>query len=228
MSEKLRRLPQLYAASSNAGKLRDFRTAAAVFQMPIEVLPGLESLEAPPEDGATFEENARMKAIAYSAARPGLWVLADDSGLEVDALAGEPGVRSARFADDAGFTSDPGADRQNGAASLNTDTRNNLYLLQRLASLHALQPWTARYRCVLALACDGACRTTAGGSVEGVMVQEPRGAGGFGYDPLFFLAEFGKTMAEIDQQTRQLLSHRGRALRVLLTQMRDGGFDAPR
>ena len=214
MSGPGRPLTELFVASSNEGKLRDFRTAAAIFQMPIHVLPGLKEIPAPEEHGATFEENARSKAEAYSRMRPGLAVLADDSGLEVDALGGEPGVRSARYAADAGYA------RGGGDA----DALNNLYLLQRLQQVGDAAPWTARYRCVLAVAVDGACLLTARGAAEGVMVAEARGEGGFGYDALFHLPDFGKTMAEVDQQTRQLLSHRGSALRALLTRMREGAF----
>ncbi|HEY3990440.1 MAG TPA: non-canonical purine NTP pyrophosphatase [Acidobacteriaceae bacterium] len=195
----------LYAASSNAGKLRDFTVAAAVFGVEIAVLPGLSEIPAPAEDGATFEANAKLKAEAYSRARPGLLVLADDSGLEVDALGGAPGVRSARYADDAGFDVTDSED---------ADGRNNLYLLEQLRG-HA-RPWTARYRCVLALARDGVTLDTANGAMEGEIIAEPHGTGGFGYDPLFWLAELGKTMAEIDLETKQRLSHRGRALQALL------------
>ena len=195
----------IYVASSNAGKLRDFAAAASVFGVEIQVLPGLAEIPAPAEDGATFEANARLKAEAYSRARPGLLVLADDSGLEVDALGGAPGVRSARYAEDAGF---------GGTDSEDADRRNNGYLLRQLRG-HP-QPWAARYRCVLALARDGAVLLTAAGAVEGEIIAEPHGDGGFGYDPLFRLPELEKTMAEIDLETKQRLSHRGRALAALL------------
>ena len=195
-------------ASSNAGKLRDFTAAAAVFGVDIAALPGLQEIPVPEETGATFLANARLKAEEYSRARPSLLVLADDSGLELDALNGAPGVRSARYAEDAGFAADEGE---------NADGRNNLYLLRQLRK-HS-RPWTARYRCVLALARDGMTLRTADGSVEGQIVAEPHGTGGFGYDPLFWLPELGKTMAEIDLETKQKLSHRGRALQVLLEQM---------
>jgi XTP/dITP diphosphohydrolase len=195
----------LYVASSNAGKLRDFAVAAVVFGVEIAVLPGLKEIPAPEEDGLTFEANARLKAEAYSRAQPGLLVLADDSGLEVDALEGAPGVRSARYAEDAGFDLTDSED---------ADRRNNRYLLKQLRG--DAQPRTARYRCVLALARDGVTLLTADGSVEGQIAVEPRGTGGFGYDPLFWLPELGKTMAEIDLETKQRLSHRGRALTALL------------
>jgi XTP/dITP diphosphohydrolase len=200
----------IYAASSNAGKLRDFAAAAAVFGVAIAVLPGLSEIAPPPEDGATFEANAREKALAYSHVRPGLLVLADDSGLEVDALDGEPGVRSARYAEDAGFAGDGGD---------SSDGQNNACLLERLKASGAPEPWAARYHCALALARDGVVLRTAEGAVEGEIVIEPRGTGGFGYDPLFWLPELGLTMAEIDLETKQTLSHRGRALRALLERM---------
>ncbi|HEX4581520.1 MAG TPA: non-canonical purine NTP pyrophosphatase [Acidobacteriaceae bacterium] len=199
-------------ASSNAGKLRDFAAAAAVFKVEIAVLPGLTEIAAPVEDGSSFEANARLKAEAYSRARPGLLVIADDSGLEVDALGGAPGVRSARYAEDADFDATDSED---------ADGRNNLYLLGQLRG-HP-RPWTARYRCVLALARDGVVLMTAAGAVEGEIIAEPHGTGGFGYDPLFWLAELGKTMAEIDLGTKQRLSHRGRALKALLDEMRGQG-----
>jgi XTP/dITP diphosphohydrolase len=198
----------LYVASSNPGKLRDFAAAAALFGVDLAPLPGLQDSPAPEEDGATFEANARLKAEQYSRSRSGLLVLADDSGLEVDALRGAPGVRSARYADDAGFDINDVED---------ADGRNNLYLLRQLRG-HP-RPWTARYRCVLALARDGVTLATAEGAVDGEIIREPLGTGGFGYDPLFWLPELGKTMAQIDIETKQKLSHRGRALQALLKQM---------
>jgi XTP/dITP diphosphohydrolase len=118
-------------------------------------------------------------------------------------------VRSARYAEDAGFDLTDSED---------ADGLNNLYLLEQLRG-HS-RPWTARYRCVLAIARDGVTRLTASGAVEGEIIVEPHGMGGFGYDPLFWLAELGKTMAEIDLETKQRLSHRGRALRALLERLR--------
>jgi XTP/dITP diphosphohydrolase len=213
----------LFVATSNDGKLRDFRAAAEILATRIAPLPGLHELPPPAEDGVTFRENARAKAVAYSAARPGMLVVADDSGLEVEALGGAPGVRSARYAEDAGegAVAEAGTNLDTRTASrLSIDERNRLWLLERLRGADAVAPWTARYRCVLAAARDGVCLLTADGTVEGVILPVPRGAGGFGYDPLFYLPEQGKTMAEIDPETRQLLSHRGRALRALLTKLR--------
>jgi XTP/dITP diphosphohydrolase len=202
----------LYIASSNPGKLSDFAAAAQVFQFDVIPLPGLGDIAAPAEDGLTFEDNARLKAVYYSGFAPDCVVIADDSGLEVDALGGEPGVRSARFADDAGFVADPAAD---------LDERNNLYLLQRLAA-RGLGSKTARYHCVIAAARDKQILTTAEGLVEGEILLEPRGNGGFGYDPLFYLPALGKTMAEIDLAQKQLMSHRGKAFSALLEKMRRG------
>ncbi|MGH9599608.1 MAG: non-canonical purine NTP pyrophosphatase [Terracidiphilus sp.] len=199
---------RLYAATTNQGKLRDFRTAARAYSIGIDPLPSLATIPAPEEDGATFEANATLKAIYYSRFAHGELVVADDSGLEVDALAGAPGVRSARFAADAGLVDSPDAND-------NTDVWNNMVLLQRLAGVPAARR-AARYRCVLAVAQDGAVRHTAEGSVEGTMLESPRGTGGFGYDPLFYLPELERTMAEIDLETKLSISHRGRALRALM------------
>jgi XTP/dITP diphosphohydrolase len=200
----------LHVASSNAGKLRDFSAAAKLIGVAIEPLPGLDSIPAPPEDEPTFEANARSKAEYYSRCAPGLWVLADDSGLEVDALDGAPGVRSARFAADSGFKS---------STIVSPDALNNAYLLERLSN--APSPLrTALYRCALAVARDGVTLHTSEGTVGGLIMTAPRGAGGFGYDPLFWLPSLNKSMAEIDLATKQSLSHRGRALRKLLEDWR--------
>jgi XTP/dITP diphosphohydrolase len=198
----------LYAATTSQGKLRDFRAAAAAHALVIEALPKLKEIPAPEEDGLTFAANAALKAVYYSRFAAGERVVADDSGLEVDALDGAPGVRSARFAADAGFTGAPGENNT-------IDVRNNRLLLQRLAGVPAARR-TARYRCVLAVARDGEVLHTAEGAVEGVILEALRGQGGFGYDPLFYLPELERTMAEIDLATKNTLSHRGRALAALL------------
>lgn len=202
----------LYVATTNAGKLRDFAIAAqqsatADTDEPIhfEPVPGLRDLPAPDEDQQTFEGNARLKATYYSSHAPGLLVLADDSGLEVDALDGRPGVRSARFAEDMGSMTSAGVDASNNEALL-------------LTMLEEAQR-TARYRCVLALAQDGVVLQSASGSLEGEILTEPEGDGGFGYDPLFFIPELGCTMAQAAPADRLRLSHRGRALKALLQNM---------
>jgi len=198
---------RLYLATTNAGKLRDFALALTP-GVTLTPLPGIEGLAVPLEDAETFEGNARIKAAAYSLGAPGLLVLADDSGLEVDALDGAPGVRSARYAEDSSFATN---------RPLPLDQRNNLCLLDALAATREAER-TARYRCALALARDGEVLATAAGTVEGEILAVPRGTGGFGYDPLFYLPDEGLTMAEIAAEERNRFSHRGRALAELLRQ----------
>ena len=199
---------RLYAATTSAGKLRDFRTAANAYSVSIEPLPGMEKIPAPEEDGDTFLANAATKAVYYSRLAPGELVVADDSGLEVDALGGAPGVRSARFAADTGLVDSPDAND-------NTDVWNNILLLQKMEEFPT-ELRTARYHCTLVAARDGEVVQVADGTVEGVILDAPRGTGGFGYDPLFYLPDLGKTMAEIDLETKLSLSHRGRAIAALL------------
>jgi len=202
---------RLYAATTSAGKLRDFRTAVKQGLLEIDSLPGLKDTPAPEENGASFRENAAIKAVYYSRFAPGKLVMADDSGLEVDALDGAPGVRSARFAADAGLVDSPDAND-------NTDVWNNVVLLQRLAGI-AAEKRAARYRCVLVVARDGETIHEAEGTVEGTILEAPRGTGGFGYDPLFYVPELELTMAEMDLETKLGLSHRGQALRALVELM---------
>jgi XTP/dITP diphosphohydrolase len=203
----------LYIATSNPGKVRDF-AAAASQHFTLTPLPGIKEIPAPDEDQPTFEGNARLKAIYYSHHVRGETVIADDSGLEVDALQGRPGVRSARFADDHNFhpieplTAQP----------FSTDQRNNLYLLSLLTGV-PLTERSARYHCVLAAARNGHILAIGHGAVEGEILPTPRGANGFGYDPLFYLPEQHKTMAELDARTKLSFSHRGRALVHLLTKL---------
>lgn len=200
----------LYVATSNPGKLRDFATAAATIgsHWHIAPLPNLAEIPPPEETGATFLANATDKALYYAAHAPGVIVLADDSGLAVDALQGTPGVYSARYADQCAFP---------GAPALSTDERNNACLMQQLAPLTTNR--AAHYLCVLAAARDNNILTTATGTVTGTILTNPRGTSGFGYDPLFLLPQLKKTMAELDAETRLQLSHRGAALRQLLPQL---------
>jgi XTP/dITP diphosphohydrolase len=196
----------LYVATSNPGKLRDF-AAATTQAVTLTPLPNLKSIPTPPEDEPTFEGNARLKAIYYSHHAPDHIVIADDSGLEVDALHGAPGVRSARYADDLHFhASSPEA---------TLDERNNLCLLQALANIPG--PYTARYHCVLVAARNGQVITVAHGDIEGEILLTPRGTQGFGYDPLFLLPSQHKTMAELDATTKLAFSHRGRAFAALIS-----------
>jgi XTP/dITP diphosphohydrolase len=202
---------RLYVATTSQGKLRDFRTAAQAFQVEIEPVLGMERIEPPEEDALTFEGNATLKAIYYSHFAPGELVIADDSGLSVDALSGAPGVRSARFAADAGLVDSPDAGD-------NTDVWNNMLLIQSLDGVDSDQR-SASYHCVLACAKDGEVVELADGEVRGVILDAPRGVGGFGYDPLFYIPELDKTMAEIDIETKLTLSHRGRAIEELLKKL---------
>jgi len=202
---------RLLAATTSQGKLRDFRTAAHTHAIFIDPLPAADNIPAPEEDGDTFLAHATLKAVYYSRFAPGQLVLADDSGLEVDALNGAPGVRSARFAADSGLVDSPDAND-------NTDVWNNIVLLQRLANVPQAQR-TARYLCVLVAALDGEALHSAEGAVEGLILDAPRGTGGFGYDPLFYLPALQRTMAEIDIETKLSWSHRGGAVQALLAKL---------
>ena len=199
----------LYVATTNPGKLRDF-AAASRNRITLEPLPNLNQIPPPLEDKPTFAGNARLKAIYYSQRAPGKIVLADDSGLEVDALHGAPGVRSARYADDHAYAAT--------STATTTDERNNLCLLAALSKAPN-DNRNARYNCVLAAARDGKILATGNGTVEGHVLRVPRGTEGFGYDPLFYLPEHAKTMAELDPATKLSFSHRGRAFAALLRQL---------
>lgn len=198
----------LLIATTNPGKLRDF-AYAAIPGITLEPFPDLATFPTPEENGTTFAENAIAKATAYSLHAPGEIVLADDSGIEVDALNGLPGVRSARFADDRNFTT---------RANLANDPRNNLCLLDALATTREADR-SARYRCVLAAARDGHILATGEGTVEGEILAYGRGNNGFGYDPLFLLPEEGLSMGELAPAEKLSHSHRGRALQDLLTKL---------
>jgi len=191
---------RLFCATTNPGKLREFRKAfEALFEL--ETLPGLKSIPPCDETGATFEENAIQKALYYSKHCEGQ-LFVDDSGLEVDALGGAPGVYSARFA---------GPDA--------TDEANNLLLLEQM---EGIANRTSRFVCVVALASRGELIATFRGAVEGQLLDRARGANGFGYDPLFFYPPFGGTFGEVPLERKMEVSHRSKALRAMLAQIRRG------
>jgi XTP/dITP diphosphohydrolase len=179
-------------STRNAHKLVEIRQilGPSFELLDLSSVPALGEVE---ETGTTFEENAALKALAASAHFGG-WVLADDSGLEVDALGGAPGVYSARFSGE-------------GA----TDVTNRALLLEKLTAVPAGQR-SARFRCVIALARGGEVLAHFSGAVEGAIIQSEKGAGGFGYDPLFVPEGFGETFAELGAETKNSLSHRGCAL----------------
>lgn len=200
---------KIYLASANPGKLREFREAAAARGISVEPIAGFKSLPPCVEDGRTFEENARKKALHYSRFVDGL-VFADDSGICVDDLGGAPGVFSARFAGENA-----------------SDEANNQKLLDELRRLIASAETrkgrppapgsrAAHYFCVIALAERGKILSVVEGRADGVILQEPRGSGGFGYDPLLYFPPLGKTFAELTAEEKFAVSHRGEAFRQLL------------
>jgi XTP/dITP diphosphohydrolase len=197
-------LRRVLIATSNAGKLRDFAGAAAGHGILIKPLPGFASLPRVIEDGVTFEANARKKAEQYSLASPDELVLADDSGLQVDALGGAPGVHSARYA------------AQDPAGEGNTDDQaNNAKLVRELGRVPVTERG-GRFVCVIAVARQGRTLEVFHGTAQGVILDTPRGDNGFGYDPLFYFPEIGKTFAELSAEEKAKYSHRGKAFRKFL------------
>ncbi|MBI2931427.1 MAG: XTP/dITP diphosphatase [Planctomycetes bacterium] len=185
---------EIVIASRNKGKIVEIRQILA--DLPVKLTSLHDYATAPDvvEDGATYAENARKKAVVIARAL-GRWTLADDSGLEVDALGGRPGMRSARY-------SGPKA----------TDASNNEKLLRELASVPD-EGRGARYRAVVVLVDErGDILVEAEGTCEGMIGREYRGTAGFGYDPLFLVPEFGRTMAELGLEIKNKISHRARAL----------------
>jgi XTP/dITP diphosphohydrolase len=192
---------RIYVCSTNAGKLREFAFAAeqgGLTDLTLEPLPDLNRIQPPAETGTTFGENAAQKALYYSGFT-GECVLADDSGLSVDALNGAPGIRSARYA---------GPDA--------TDEDNNNLLLRDLGPTAHRE---ARFICALALARQRRLLITQRGVVEGCILVAPRGHNGFGYDPLFFFPPLNRSFGELSTEEKFQVSHRGKAIRALWTRL---------
>jgi XTP/dITP diphosphohydrolase len=201
---------RILIATSNPGKMRDFAGAAAAHGIGIASIPNFAALKPAVEDGLTFEANARKKAEEYSRSLPGQIVVADDSGLEVDALNGAPGVHSARYAAPDVHGTEP------HKADANTDDEaNNARLLRELKNISS-EKRTGRFVCVLAVARDGKTLATFRGTAEGIILDAPRGGNGFGYDPLFYFPQIQRTFAELTAEEKSKYSHRGAAFRKFL------------
>ena len=194
-------MKKILLATRNEGKLKEIQTAFAGFPVEILSLKDFDDLPDAVEDGKTFEENARIKAKFFHKLT-GLATLADDSGLEVDALNGAPGVNSARFA---GYHAE--------------DTTNNAKLLAELEKINVTES-PADYRCALIFIDDDGTEISAYGKVDGTIKNISRGNGGFGYDPYFYFDD-GKTMAELTAAEKDLISHRGEALRKIVPKIKE-------
>lgn len=186
---------KLLIATSNPGKVRELEALLGDLHLDLILPADLDLNLKVEEDGHTYAENAAKKATAFAEAS-GLISLADDSGLEVDALDGAPGIYSARY------LSKPGA----------SDADRRAYLLENLHATKAPRPWRAHFHAAVAIKIPGKAVQFAEGNCPGEIIPEERGTGGFGYDPIFLLSESGRTMAELDDREKNRLSHRARAV----------------
>ena len=192
---------RLLIGTSNPGKVRELSSALAGCGLDLVSPADVGIVDDVTETGATLEENAVLKAAAYSEAS-GLLTLADDSGLEVDALGGEPGVMSSRYAGEG-----------------KSDAERIAFLLEKLNNIGG-GPWPARFRCVVAVKAPGRPADLYAGVCPGAIVTTARGSNGFGYDPVFLLPEMGRTMAELTQEEKNRVSHRGKAARKAAAALR--------
>ena len=197
------KIDEIIIATGNKGKVSEFKKMLGELNILVRPLIDLGDFTEFEENGITFQENARGKAEYYSRLSDKI-VVADDSGLEVDALAGAPGVRSARFA---------------GVDGPDKDNANNQKLLSDLSGI-AQKDRSARFRCCLCLASPEGVIFEASGTFEGEIGFEPRGQNGFGYDPLFFVPELGKTAAELEYSEKNNISHRGMAMKTLMVHLK--------
>lgn len=188
---------RLVLASGNSGKLKEYQVLAAGHALELQLLEGFSALPEFPEDAPTFAENAAGKALYYSKNSPEM-VFADDSGLVVPSLDGAPGVLSARYA----------------GLGVSSEQRN-AKLLGELRGKQG-EERAAFFVCVIALALRGLCLAVVSGKVDGEILEQPRGVGGFGYDPVFYFPSMGKAFAELDAEEKNQHSHRGRAFRRLM------------
>ncbi len=200
--------PRLLVATRNRGKLRELTSLLSGCPFPLVSLDDAGIDEDVAETGSTLEENATLKAEAY-ARLSRMPTLADDSGLEVEALDGEPGPLSARYAGE-------------GAS----DQERIAFLVEKLTASGREPPWGARFRCALAIAWQSEPVEVVIGDCQGVIIEEPRGSNGFGYDPIFLLPELGRTMAELSSERKNRISHRARAAQAVVATLKRRSEDA--
>jgi XTP/dITP diphosphohydrolase len=193
----------LLVATTNRGKLREIQRLMSGVPIRLASLADLPAIEEPEETGRTFEENARLKARYYSA-RSGLWTVAEDSGLVIDALGGEPGVRSARY------------------LRIDATYPERFVDIYRRLDAQPDAPRSARFVAALASVEDGQINYETTGIVEGTIADAPRGSGGFGYDPIFFYPPYGQTLAEVSEPDKIAIAHRGIAFRRFAEWIRNG------
>ncbi len=198
------KIKEIVIASGNKGKVAEFEKMLSGLGISVYALSEFDGISEYQETGHTFQENASGKALYYSNIL-GKVVIADDSGLEVDALDGAPGVYSARYA---------------GCEGPEKDSANNARLLQELIDVPDSQR-TARFRCCLCMAGPDGVLAQASGSVEGHICRTGRGANGFGYDPLFEIPELGRTAAELEYSEKNRISHRGKAMKELMVKLKE-------
>ena len=201
---------KIVVATGNPGKLKEIREILADENFEIIGLDQFDAIEEPVENGETFADNAKLKALYY-ASHTNCWCLADDSGLVVDALAGAPGVHSARYAADRCDTNSP---------RKIIDQANNVKLIENLQDIPA-EKRSARFVCYLALAKPGQVILETKGAIEGEIISQYKGENGFGYDPLFYVSSLGKTTAQLNADEKNRISHRGKAVRQLAELLKD-------
>ena len=189
-------MPKLVVATTNRGKLKEIARLLEGAPVELMTLADYPGIDAPEETGRTFAENARLKALYY-ARHTGELTVAEDSGLEIDALDGAPGIESARF------------------GGVDSTYPEKFALIYEALKARKASGSPARFVCALALARGGGVMFETRGTVEGELATEPKGAGGFGYDPIFFYPPFGCTLAEADAGRKATVSHRGEAFRAL-------------
>jgi len=195
-------MKQLIVATHNLGKLAELRSLLAELPLDLVGLSNFENVTEVEETGSTFIDNARLKAVGY-ARQTGSFALADDSGLEIDALGGRPGVLSARYGGDVGF-----------------DKKMQMLLSEMADSINSFRG--AHFVCAIAIAApDGRILHTTEGICPGIIAAEPRGNGGFGYDPIFIPAGFEETFGELSGSVKQKISHRARAFEQIMPFLRD-------
>lgn len=202
---------KILVATTNPGKLSEIRQMLGgdIEWVGLADFPGIPEIE---EDGKTFADNARKKALGYAKAT-GLWTLADDSGLVVDALGGQPGVKSARFA--GASDRDPASLKLCRAGRRDLLDKKNIEKLLGMLEDVPKEKKTARFVCCLCLASRDEILAETEGELEGIIIERPTGENGFGYDPVFWVHELNKTVAQLDSEQKNAISHRGNAIRKL-------------